>query len=77
MQRIAETAKLEGRLDQTVSRLAGCSRSQAAKWVEQGLCAVEGVRRSKAAFWVNPGDRVEIETPDPVEAAVEKEKHSH
>lgn len=73
MQKISKTAEDDQRLDVAVSAMADCSRSQAAKWIEAGQCAVNGVARAKTSFKVQAGDLVEITVPDPVELTVEKE----
>lgn len=66
-------AENKARLDVVAAEMGECSRSQAAKWIEQGLCRVNGSVRAKTGFSVNPGDAVELTIPDPVELTVEKE----
>ncbi len=73
MQRITEEVLNEGRLDVLVSRIAGVSRSRAARWIEDGLCIVEGRTQKKPSFKVTAGSRLEISVPEAIEAAVEKE----
>ena len=52
MQRITAVAPEESRLDVLAARAGGTSRSQAARWIEQGLCRVNGQVRVKPAFKV-------------------------
>lgn len=73
MQKINAEAPNEARLDVLVSRLAKVSRSQAARWIEDGLCAVEGRMQKKPSYRAAAGARLEIGVPEAVEAAVEKE----
>jgi len=70
IQRQAET---KARLDVIAAEMGESSRSQAAKWIEQGLCRVNEIVRSKPGYGVAPGDNVELTVPDPVELTVEKE----
>ena len=73
MKTIQLQAENKARLDVVAAEMGECSRSQAAKWIEQGLCRVNGSVRAKTGFSVNPGDAVEQTIPDPVELTVEKE----
>ena len=73
MKTIRLQAENKARLDVVAAEMGECSRSQAAKWIEQGLCRVNGSVRAKTGFSVNPGDAVELIIPDPVELTVEKE----
>ena len=73
MKTIRLQAENKARLDVVAAEMGECSRSQAAKWIEQGLCRVNGSVRAKTGFSVNPGDAVELTIPDPVELTVEKE----
>ena len=73
MERMSRAAEADGRLDVLVAELAGCSRSQAAKWIGEGLCAVGGVVREKPGYMVRAGEELSVTVPPPVECAVEKE----
>lgn len=73
MQRITAVAPEESRLDVLAARTGGTSRSQAARWIEQGLCRVNGQVRVKPAFKVGAGETVELTVPEAAEATVEKE----
>ena len=73
MQKIEKTAILEMRLDVLVSLEGDASRSQAAKWIADGLCQVNGKVVTKAGFSVKAGDQVVFTIPDAVESTVEKE----
>ena len=73
MQKIEKTALIDMRLDVLVSLEGDASRSQAAKWIADGLCQVNGKTVLKAGFSVKPGDRVVFTIPDAVESTVEKE----
>lgn len=73
MKTIRLQAENKARLDVVAAEMGECSRSQAARWIEQSLCRVNGIVRAKTGFSVNPGDAVELTIPDPVELTVEKE----
>ena len=73
MQKIEKTAIIDMRLDVLVSLEGDASRSQAAKWIADGLCTVNGKTITKAGFNVKPGDKVAFTVPDAVESTVEKE----
>ena len=73
MQKIEKTAIVDMRLDVLVSLEGDASRSQAAKWIGDGLCQVNGKVVTKAGFSVKPGDQVAFTIPDAVESTVEKE----
>ena len=73
MQKITAVAREEIRLDLLAAQAGDASRSQAARWIEQGLCLVNGTARQKPAFKVSAGDVVELTVPDAGEAPVEKE----
>ena len=73
MQKITAVAREEARLDLLAAQVSGASRSQAARWIEQGLCLVNGTARQKPAFKVAAGDALELTVPDAGEAPVEKE----
>lgn len=73
MQKIEKTAIIDMRLDVLVSLEGDASRSQAAKWISDGLCQVNGKTITKAGFSVKSGDHVVFTIPDAVESTVEKE----
>lgn len=73
MKTIQRQAETKARLDVIAAEMGESSRSQAAKWIEQGLCRVNEIVRSKPGYGVAPGDNVELTVPDPVELTVEKE----
>ena len=73
MQKIEKTAIIDMRLDVLVSLEGDASRSQATKWIGDGLCQVNGKVITKAGFSVKPGDQVAFTIPDAVESTVEKE----
>lgn len=73
MQKITAQATSAARLDVWVAQVALISRSQAAKWIEDGLCTVDGKVQTKAAFKAQTGDELIVCVPEPVEATVEKE----
>ena len=73
MKTIQRQAETKARLDVIAAEMGECSRSRAAKWIEQGLCRVNEIVRSKPGYGVAPGDNVELTVPDPVELTVEKE----
>ncbi len=73
MRTIRLQAENKARLDVAAAEMGECSRSQAARWIEQSLCRVNGIVRSKPGYSVDTGDVVELTIPDPVELTVEKE----
>lgn len=73
MQKITMRAMETARLDVLAAGAAGVSRSQAARWIEDGLCAADGQVRRKPSFKVMAGVMLELSVPEPVECAVEKE----
>ena len=73
MQKITAVATEEARLDLLAAQASGASRSQAARWIEQGLCQVNGMARKKPAFKVSAGDALELAVPDAEETPLEKE----
>ena len=73
MKTIQRQAETKARLDVIAAEMGESSRSQAAKWIEQGLCRVNEIVRSKPGYGVAPGANVELTVPDPVELTVEKE----
>lgn len=70
MEWIADEA---GRLDVLCAQTANASRSQAAKWIESGLCTVDGKVQMKTSFKVAKGAKLTLEMPEAVESTVEKE----
>ena len=52
-----------GRLDVLCAQAADTSRSQAAKWIESGLCVVNGAVQTKTSFKVPQGAKLEITVP--------------
>ncbi|MEG1571728.1 MAG: RluA family pseudouridine synthase [Clostridia bacterium] len=73
MPQIIKIAQSEARLDVLVSEMAEASRSQAAKWIAQGLCRVAGREQTKAGLRVAAGEELVLEVPEAVECEVEKE----
>ncbi len=73
MQKIEKKALIDMRLDVLVSLEGDASRSQAARWIGDGLCQVNGKTVTKAGFSVKAGDQVCFTIPDAVESTVEKE----
>lgn len=73
MPKIEAAAARAARLDVLCAVSAQASRSQAAKWIESGLCRVEGQVQCKPSFKVEQGAALEIEIPEAVESAVAKE----
>lgn len=73
MQKIEKKALIDMRLDVLVSLEADASRSQAARWIGDGLCQVNGKTVTKAGYSVKAGDQVCFTVPDAVESTVEKE----
>lgn len=61
------------RLDVLVAEAAEASRSQAAKWIESGLCSVDGKAQTKTSFQPAQGAQLVINVPEAVESTVEKE----
>ena len=61
------------RLDVLCADAAQTSRSQAAKWIESGLCRVDGKVQSKTSFKAPQGAQLALEIPEAVESTVEKE----
>jgi len=73
MPRIEFEAPQQARLDVLCAEAANASRSQAAKWIESGLCMVGGTVQTKTAFKVSAGMRLTLDIPEAVESTVEKE----
>ena len=66
-------ASRRARLDVLAAEAANASRSQAAKWIENGLCTVNGTVQKKPSFQVEQGAVLCVEIPEAVESTVEKE----
>ena len=73
MARTEQTAPRDGRLDVLVAELHAVTRSQAAKWIDAGLCAVCGITATKAGAAVKAGEPIQVDVPAPVALAVEKQ----
>lgn len=73
MPKIETTAARAARLDVLCAEAADTSRSQAAKWIESGLCTVNGAVQNKTSFKVAEGAALVIDIPEAVESTVEKE----
>ena len=73
MPKIEFEAPQQARLDVLCAEAAGASRSQAAKWIESGLCTVNGAMQNKTSFKVSAGMKLTLEIPEAVESTVEKE----
>ena len=67
------TADRAARLDVLVAEGCAVTRSQAAKWIEAGLCEVNGSPAHKAGAAVKAGDALLVRIPDVRPSAVEKE----
>ena len=61
------------RLDVLCAEAAQASRSQAAKWIENGLCLVDGKAQTKTSFKAAAGALLVLNVPEAVESTVEKE----
>ena len=66
-------APAAARLDVLCAEAAQASRSQAAKWIESGLCKVNGAVQTKTSFKATEGAVIELTIPEAVESTVEKE----
>jgi 23S rRNA pseudouridine1911/1915/1917 synthase len=73
MRQTERTAERSARLDVLVADACGVTRSQAARWIATGYCAVNGQTQSKAGAAVRTGDKLSIREPDVAEATVQKE----
>ncbi len=73
MPRIETAVTRKARLDVLVAEAAEASRSQAAKWIEAGLCVVDGKPQLKTSFQPAEGAQLAIDIPEAVESTVEKE----
>ena len=67
------TADRAARLDVLVAQACAVTRSQAAKWIEAGLCEVNGAPAHKAGAAVKAGDTLLVRIPAARPSAVEKE----
>lgn len=63
----------QARLDVACAEAAQTSRSQAARWIEEGLCTVNGKVQCKTSFKAAAGDSLSLTVPEAVESTVEKE----
>ncbi len=61
------------RLDVLCAEAAQASRSQASKWIENGLCTVNGTVQAKPSFKAPAGAKLSLTIPEAVESTVEKE----
>ncbi len=73
MQRMEVISPCDQRLDVLIAAEGGVSRSQAAKWIAEGLCSIDGKVQTKAGSNVKTGSTVAFTVPDAVESTVEKE----
>ena len=73
MPRIETITDKAARLDVLCAEAAQASRSQAAKWIEGGLCTVNGAVQTKPSFKAAAGAALAVEIPEAVESTVEKE----
>ena len=73
MERIAQTAPWDARLDVLVAQACAVTRSQAAKWIAMGLCSGNGKTATKAGTAVKAGDELAVAVPEPTHTAVEKQ----
>ena len=60
------------RVDQALAALAGVSRSQARRWIDEGRVRLAG-RAVRAGQRVAAGERIEAEPPEPVPRGVAPE----
>ena len=67
------TVDTPARLDVLVAQAAQISRSQAARWIEEGLCMVDGKPQTRAAYKPAAGAQLSIQIPEAKESTVEKE----
>ena len=73
MQMTTLTVDTPARLDVLVAQAAQISRSQAARWIEEGLCMVDGKPQTRAAYKPAAGAQLSIQIPEAKESTVEKE----
>ena len=67
------TAQHDARLDVLISEETGATRSQVARWIEDGCCRIEGKPPRKAGEAVRAGQLIEVEIPTVVDSPVRKE----
>jgi 23S rRNA pseudouridine1911/1915/1917 synthase len=67
------TAESPSRLDVLVAEGCGVTRSQAARWIAEGLCLINGQAARKAGEAVKPGDAIAVTIPEPKPDKAEKE----
>ena len=67
------TADQAARLDVFVAEGCGVTRSQAAKWIADGLCLVNGREARKAGTAIKAGDTIAVAIPEPKPDKAEKE----
>lgn len=73
MEAIDWTAPRDARLDVLVAEGCGVTRSQAARWIEAGLCSVNGVAAAKAGLAVRAGAALLACPPEPEAPQAEKQ----
>lgn len=73
MPTIEYTVENTTRLDVLCAEAAQASRSQAAKWIESGMCVVDGKAQTKTSFKAPAGAKILLTIPEAVESTVEKE----
>ena len=66
MPKIEIQVSAQARLDVLAAEAAGASRSQAARWIEDGLCMVDGVVQRKTSFKAPAGAMLCVEVPEAV-----------
>lgn len=69
---VASEAEAGKRLDAVLAALAGTTRAQAARWIEQGRVAVDG-RAERASHKLRAGARIEASPPEPAPLAAAPE----
>ncbi|MBE0601992.1 MAG: RluA family pseudouridine synthase, partial [Firmicutes bacterium] len=67
------TADTPARLDVLVAEGCGVTRSQAAKWIADGLCLINGKQARKAGTAIKAGDAIAVSIPAPASDKAEKE----
>ena len=73
MKHIRWIATVDARLDVLVAQGCDVTRSQAAKWITTGLCTINGHVVGKAGTAVRVDDILEVDVPDAVDLAMEKQ----
>ena len=73
MKRIRWIATSDARLDVLVAQGCEVTRSQAAKWITAGLCTLNGHVAGKAGLAVRIDEIIEVDVPDVVDLAMEKQ----